>query len=102
MRLCNQRVEAAREHLLVEARSGHIEIEPSPTVGNLTAGHRPLRPLVTLAKAGVQGNRSSARLLDSRFRGNDGNRGHRWPFYSHGGVGRSRAFRNSGLNNLDW
>src|ERR1700722_9489599 len=33
VRLCNQRVEPAREHLLVEARTGHIEIEPSSAVG---------------------------------------------------------------------
>src|SRR5438270_10122898 len=35
-RLCDQLIEAAREHLLVEARSGHVEIEAAPAVGNLT------------------------------------------------------------------
>src|ERR1700741_2634159 len=34
MRFRDQRVEAARERLLVEARSGHVEIEPTPAAGN--------------------------------------------------------------------
>jgi hypothetical protein len=36
----DQRVEPARDCLLVEARSGYVEIEPSPAIRDLAAGHR--------------------------------------------------------------
>src|ERR1700731_1173051 len=53
VRLCDQRVEAAREHLLVKARSGHVEIEPSSAVGNLPAGDRPGDDAAQQVQAGM-------------------------------------------------